>query len=278
MAEAISLSITPNIALEQTRLGELSMWKGCAAANASRNGVFAALLAAEGMTGPDYAIEGKAGLYHAVGKFEWAPFGGRGGPFRIGETHLKYYPAVVHSQSPITAAVQLAGRFAPADVARIVVETYWVARRYTDRASPLWRPATRETADHSLPFIIAAALLDGAVTAETFSEERLHDPNIRTLMERMEIRENPDFTAAHPRRWHCRIEVHAASGTPFIAQTEYFKGHARNPMSDAEVEDKFRTLAAPRLGRAELDNLLQALWRIDQLADVSAVVDRLRYA
>jgi 2-methylcitrate dehydratase len=277
-AEAISLSITPNMALEQTRHGELSMWKGCAAANAARNGIFAALLAADGLTGPDQPIEGRSGLCFALGKFEWAPFGGRGGPFRVGETHLKYYPAVVHAQSPTTAAVELTGRFKPDDVSRIVVDSYWVARRYTDRSSPLWHPGTRETADHSLPYVIAAALLDGTITAESFAEARLRDPLIRVLMERMELRENTEFTAAHPLRWPCRIEISLRSGETLSAHADYFKGHARSPMSDVEVEDKFRRLAAVRLDVRRTDALLQALWTIDQAPDMAAVIDRLAFA
>jgi len=276
-AEAISLSITPNIALEQTRLGELSMWKGCAAANAARNGIFAALLAAEGLTGPDQPIEGRSGLNHAVGKFEWAPFGGRGGEFRVTQTHLKYYPAVVHAQSPITAAIELTGRFKVDDVARIVVDTYWVARRYTDRDSPLWHPATRETADHSLPYVIAATLLDGTITPESFSGERLRDPAIHALMACMELRESAEFTAAHPNEWPCRIEIGMRSGATLTAKTDYFKGHARKPMTDAEVEAKFRRLATGRLDEAGTSALLEALWTIDQAGDVSTVIDRLEF-
>ncbi|MGZ8228272.1 MAG: MmgE/PrpD family protein [Burkholderiales bacterium] len=277
IAQAISLSIVPNIALEQTRLGELSMWKGCAAANASRNGLFAAMLAAEGMTGPDQPIEGKSGLFHAVGRFDWAPFGGRGGPYRVAETHLKYYPAVVHAQSPITAAIELEGRFDVGEIERVIVDTSWVARRYTDRASALWHPSTRETADHSLPYIVAAALLDGTITAESFSEDRLHDPAIATIMERMELRENPAFTAAHPEEWRCRIELQLGSARTAVAETSYFKGHARNPMTDHEVEDKFRRLASQRLSAGQVDALLNALWRIDEARDVSAVVDLLGF-
>ena len=277
-AEAISLSIVPNMALEQTRLGELSMWKGCAAANASRNGLFAAVLAAEGLTGPDQPIDGHAGLCHAVGEFSWAPFGGRGGPFRVTRTHLKYYPAVVHAQSPITAAIELAGRFDAADVERIDVESYWVAKRYTDRASPLWHPGTRETADHSLPYIVATALLDGTITAESFSEARLHDPAIRRLIECMALRENPEFTATHPQRWPCRIQVRTTAGAVHTSEAEYFKGHAENPLSDAEVEEKFRQLSAGRLDGRGCETLLKALWRMDQVDDVSRIIGQMKFS
>src|SRR6185295_13392295 len=169
MGNAVALAVTPNMALEQTRFGELSMWKGCAAANAARNGIFAAQLAREGMSGPAQAFEGRLGLWHAAEKFEWQPFGGRGGPFRITQTHIKYFPTVVHAQTPVTVALELRGTVAVEEIEAIALQSYWVAERYVDRAGALWHPATRETADHSIPYCVAAALIDGRVTEKTFS-------------------------------------------------------------------------------------------------------------
>lgn len=273
--QAIALAVTPNVALEQTRLGELSMWKGCAAANAARNGVFAALLAEAGLTGPDEAIMGKSGLQHAVGRFEWAPFGGRGGPFRLCETHLKYFPAVVHSQSPIAAALELHGKLKADAIESIVVDSYWVANRYTDRASPLWQPGTRETADHSLPYIIAAALIDGTINESSFDDARLRDPRIANLMARMTLRENAAFTRSHPKTWPCQIEVVTRDGRTHVASVEYFKGHAKNPLSDAEVERKFRDLSHGRLAPGQADRIIETVWSLDELADISQLIDLL---
>jgi 2-methylcitrate dehydratase len=275
IGQAIALAVTPNLALEQTRLGELSMWKGCAAANAARNGVFAAILAAAGLTGPDDAIEGKAGLQHAVGKFEWAPFGGRGGPFRVCETHLKFFPAVVHSQSPIAAALELHAKVKPEAIEAIVVDSYWVANRYTNRASPLWQPGTRETADHSLPYIIAAALIDGTINEASFDEDRLRDPRIADLMKRMTLREKPEFTRLHPTKWPCVIEVTTRDGRKLSAAVEYFKGHARNPLSDHEVEHKFRELTDGRLEAGQTDRILETVWKLDTLSDIGQLIDLL---
>ncbi len=273
IGQAIALAVTPNLALEQTRMGELSHWKGCAAANAARNGVFAATLAEAGLTGPDDAIVGKAGLQHAVGKFEWAPFGGRGGPYRVCETHLKYFPAVVHSQSPIAVAIELHGKVKPEEIESIVVDSYWVANRYTNRASPLWQPGTRETADHSLPYIIAAALIDGTISEKSFDEDRLRDPRIADLMKRMILREKPEFTQLHPVKWPCVIEVTMRDGKKHSASVEYFKGHAKNPLSDNEVEHKFRELTAGRLEAGQADRILETVWKLDTLADIGQLID-----
>jgi 2-methylcitrate dehydratase len=277
MGHAISLAIVPNMALEQTRFGELAMWKGCAAADAARNGVFAARLAREGMTGPGQAIEGRFGMWRAMGKFEWQPFGGRGGPFRVTQTHIKYFPAVVHAQSPVTVALELHGAVAPEDIESIAIETYWVAERYADRNNALWHPATRETADHSIPYCVAAALLDGRVTERTFSNARIRDPRIASLIERATIRENPEFSRAYPSEWPCRIEVKPRVGEVKSAATRYFKGHARNPLTDAEIEGKFRALAGSLLSPAQIEKVLATAWRLNQLGDVGDLLGLLKF-
>jgi 2-methylcitrate dehydratase len=277
MGNAIALAAIPNMALEQTRTGELSMWKGCAAANAARNGVFAAQLAKEGLTGPAQAIEGKWGLWHPLGKFRWQPFGGRGGPFRVTQTHIKYFPAVVHAQTPITVALELHGKAGPGQIEAIAIETYWVAERYEDRGNALWHPGTRETADHSIPYCVAAALLDGAVTEASFSPRRIGDPRTAALIERTTVREDALFSRRHPHEWPCRIELALRGGRKLTAEAAYFKGHAQRPLSDAELERKFRGLAENALGKKGADTVLATAWRLEKLADVGELLRLLKF-
>ncbi len=274
---AISIAITPNITLAQTRLGELSMWKGCAAANGVRNGVFAAVAAQHGLTGPDQPIEGRWGLKNVLGDFQWAPFGGQGGPFRITKTHLKYFPAVVHAQSPVSAALELHGKVDVHDIEAITVDTYWVAKRYSDpnRAEPLWHPRTRETADHSIPYLVAAALLDGDVTEASFTPERIADARLGDLMRRIVMREKPEFTAAYPDGWPCRIELSMKNGEHQVADVKFFKGHAMKPLTDAEVETKFRALTQGLLDETRAAALLDKLWHLEDVANVRTVLELL---
>ena len=274
-AEAVALAITPNMPLEQTRFGEISMWKGCAGANAARNGVFAAVAASEGLTGPDQAIVGPSAMFPKVGAFEWAPFGGRGAPFRVMQTHIKYFPSVIHSQSPVTAALQVRQGVAPSDIRAVTLDTYWVAQRYVNRASPLWKPATRETADHSIAYIVAVALLDGEITAESFSDDKLRNPAVHRILECMTIRENPDFTRVFPGKWPCTLEIETSGGERRRASVEYFKGHVNNPLTDAEVEDKFRRQVAGRMADHVVDPLLKQLWKLERVADIRKVIDLL---
>jgi 2-methylcitrate dehydratase len=277
MGNAISLALVPNMAMEQTRTGELAMWKGVAGPNAARNGLFAAELARAGMTGPDHAIEGKWGLWHSLGRFEWQPFGGRGGPFRLTTTLLKCFPSVIHSQSPITAALELHGKVAPDDIEAISIATYWVAERYVDRKNALWQPTTRETADHSIPYCVVAALLDGGITEDSFSARRIRDPRLARLLERTTIREDPAYSKLHPREWPCRIDLTLRGGAGRTAEVRYFKGHPKRPLTDAEVELKFRELAEASLGEKRAGAVLAAAWGLEKLKNVGDLLKLLRF-
>jgi 2-methylcitrate dehydratase len=277
MGNAISLALVPNMAMEQTRTGELAMWKGVAGPNAARNGLFAAELARAGMTGPDHAIEGKWGLWHSLGRFEWKPFGGRGGPFRVTTTLLKYFPSVIHSQSPVTAALELHGTVEPDEIEAIDITTYWVAERYVDRKNALWHPATRETADHSIPYCVVAAILDGGIAEASFSARRIRDPRLVRLLDRTTIREDADYSKRHPHEWPCRIELTLRGGGKRVAEVSYFKGHPKRPLTDAEVEKKFRFLAEESLGDKRASAVLATAWKLEKLKDIGELVALLKF-
>src|SRR6476659_7935144 len=175
----IGLAGVCNVALRQTRSGELSMWKGCAFANAARNGVFAATLAAAGMTGPAPIFEGDLGFMKLVTRepFAVAPMGAEFDAderFMITDTYIKFWPAEYHSQSAIDAALQL--RQQVGDVSKVVavdIYTFEASYNIIGKYAEAWAPKTRETADHSLPYCTAVGLLDGEVTLRQFDPERL---------------------------------------------------------------------------------------------------------
>src|SRR5207253_5214162 len=171
---AVGLAGVCNVAGRQTRAGGLSMWKGCAFANAARNGVFAALLAAEGMTGPAPIFEGELGIMKLLtGPFELGPLGGAGRPFMITQTYIKFWPAEYHSQSAIDAALQLRPEVGDIrNVAALDIHTFDAAVDIIGKDPQKWRPKTRATADHSLPYCAAVALADGDVTLAQFDPKR----------------------------------------------------------------------------------------------------------
>ena len=276
-AHALAIAITSSIPTRQTRAGELSMWKGCATAAAARDGVFAALLAAKGMTGPAAAFEGRHGLWEQVtGPFEIGALGGAGTPFGIERTNLKFFPSEYHSQAPLWIALELREKVRVEDIEAIDVQTYYTAYSEIGSEPEKWDPKTRETADHSLPYLLAVGLIDGFISAESFSDARMRDPALRELMQRIRVSENEAFTREFPSKLTTRIEVTTRGGQRYTGTASYPKGHARNPMSDADVEAKFAGLAGDILSAETARSLIQALWKIDQAKDVSAVLAQIR--
>jgi 2-methylcitrate dehydratase len=282
MGHAISIAITSGLPLGVTRIGELSMWKGCATAAAIRTAVFAAELAADGMTGPGHPFEGRDGLWQHLGieAPTWPRFGGGGERFRITATTFKAYPAVVHTQGPIGLALELRAQVAAKDVAAMRVATYGEAVRRTAREPEKWDPQTRETADHSLPYLVAAALQDGGVTPATFAPARIQDPALRPLIAKLTVEEDPDFTRRYPAEACTRLEVTTTDGRRLTAETRHPKGHHGNPLTDAEVEAKFRALAGDALGGAGCDRVLAEAWSLEKAETLdglfASVIPRVR--
>lgn len=276
-ANALAIAMSANVPTRQTRSGELSMWKGCATAASARAGVFSALLAADGMSGPTAAFEGRHGVWDQVtGPFELKRLGGGGTAFGIERTNLKFFPSEYHSQAPLAMALELRRKVRVEDIEAINVQTYHTAYSEIGSEPEKWNPQTRETADHSLPYLLAVALADGFVKVESFSQERMRDPVLRQLMQRIKIAENPQFTGQFPTKLVTEIELLTRGGDRWVETASYPKGHAQNPMSDAEVDLKFMSLCEPLIDLAQRETLLGALREIDGARDVGRILDLLQ--
>jgi len=131
-----------------------------------------------------------------------------------------------------------------------------------------WAPATRETADHSLPYVIAIALLDGEVTARSFAPARLADPAVAALMKKVGVTEDAGLSAQYPESSGSRVDVRLTSGATLTHEIRYPKGHAMNPLTNAEVEAKFRELFAQCGNPAQCEAALEALRNLDRAKDV----------
>jgi 2-methylcitrate dehydratase len=271
---AIGLAGVANVALRQTRAGELSMWKGCAFANAARNGVFAALLAADGMTGPAPIFEGDVGIMKLLtGPFDVPVLGGKGQPFMISKTYIKFWPAEYHSQSAIDAALQLRPEVGDmGNVASIDIHTFDAAVDIIGKDPEKWRPKTRETADHSLPYCTAVALADGDVTLAQFEPKRFSDPALLELVAKVQIHRDAALSARYPRGIPNRVTVKLRDGRQLVREVEFPRGHAENPMTDAEVEHKFRTLVVPRYGKDRADRILSVCWELEKLKGAAELI------
>ena len=270
---ALALAAVSNITLLQTRVGELSHWKGLAGPNGSRNGLFAAMLAQAGITGPEDPFEGKAGwMKHLNMPFELGALGGGTVPFKVEGIFYKYIPIRYSAQLMVWVALELRDKVNVQDIESICV---FVPKRYVSSRADYpeyWNPTTRETTDHSFPYLIGAALIDGKISERTFTPERFRDPAILALIEKVHMAEDPVFSASFPRSYHCRFEVTTKSGEVVKVQQANPKGHPSNPMSDQEMEDKFLQQAdAAMLPREQSRALLDNLWKLEGQRDLGAL-------
>jgi 2-methylcitrate dehydratase len=277
--EAVNLTVAANVALYQTRIGNVSMWKGCAYANASRNAVFATQLAKRGMTGPSPVFEGRGGYFTAVSRrsFELAPFGGLDQPFKIMDCLIKKFPLGQYSQSVIEAALQ--ARVLVGDtkaIAGVHIHTLETAVSMMAGDPEKWRPPNSESADHSMPYTAAVALKYGRIGHEHFEPPFLHDPELLDLVSRIQCSVSEEANSREPEAMLCDLEVTLVDGRREQIRVEYHRGHPRNPMSDAEIEEKFYSLADPVLTRARSARLLAQLWKLDELNDVGDLFELAR--
>jgi 2-methylcitrate dehydratase len=228
LANALSLSIVPSVPMRVSRTGSLSMSKGCATAAAVRNAVFSALIAREGMTGPAQPFEGRDGLWQLVT-----------GPFK--ELHLpprepgatlansKRFPTEGYTQPLMPVIPEVRAWINVDEIASVQIEMSHLGA--LEIAEPVkWDPRNRENADHSMPFTVAVALIDGGIWHTSFSPRRfLDDPAVRQLMQRITVVENPKFGIRQS-----RMTVRKKSGDELVKESVEAK-----PMSREEIQAKF---------------------------------------
>jgi 2-methylcitrate dehydratase len=275
-ANAIALATSSYIGLLQIRMGQLSMWKGCAPGNACRNGVFCAQIASMGMTGPPEAYHGKYGFYKMVtekkAETELKPFGGKDNPFMVELSKLKNYPTDYECQTAANPAVELHDLVKDRlkEIEKVTVYGYHFAINVA-ASKEKWDPRTRETADHSLPYVVATALITGDVCHEDFEEYNFRSPERLELMGKIEAFEDPQYTSEYPESYRFRIEVRFKSGEQLVRDVRYGKGHPKNPLSDQDVENKFRKLGKNILLPRQIDQALETLWHFENVQNLSDV-------
>ena len=280
---AINHAVNNNWSLRQTRAGELSMWKGCAAANASRNGLFAAILAWRGMTGPSPVFEGEYGAFKVAlcgDRFDLPVMGGEDGePYKILNTSIKYWPVEYHAMSAVEAALKIVekvGKVNPDDVEEIEVKTFDVAYKIIVKDPEKWDPRTRETADHSMPYIIAAALIDGKVWLDTFKPERYLAEDVRKLMKKMKVIVDEEHNALYPEGIKNTIKVKFKDGRVIEESSTYPPGHFKNPLDRKGVEEKFWKLVRGIVDEEQAREALKLVWDLENRESLEPILARLR--
>lgn len=283
---AVNIAGVAGMGMRQSRVGELSHWKGVAFAHAARHGVYSALLARSGMTGPAPIFEGQMGFEKELGvslgnvgeKFA-VPFAEnpQGPASMILNTSIKYWPAEYHSQSAIEAALFLREQIDdPSQIASVHIESHDASVDIIGSEPEKWKPETRETADHSLPYITAIALIDGDVTERQFEPERFTDPAIWRFLENVKVTRNAELSALYAVAVANIVHVTLKDGKTLTKRVDYPLGNAKNPVSDGELERKFLRLVEPALGRDHCAKILDHVWSLDQKKGVHHLMKLLR--
>ena len=276
LGHALALAITPNIALNQTRTGRISMWKGMAGPQGARQGVFACYLAAAGMTGPEDIFEGKFGFWKQLFDQNYklpVPARFDGHVFAVQQTMIKSFPVRFNCHVPVFAALELRRKVDVADIKTLVIETFKQAFGRWIAVPEIWRPETRETADHSLPFCVAAALIDGEITPATFDAERYRDPDVLDLMGRAEIKLSEAFAAVAPAVRSCRITATLTDGRTVAVEKKLGPEDDLKGMSRADLETKVHGIVRPFLDDRARTALIDLIWNIEDLDSIDPLLD-----
>jgi len=276
---AVGISSSSHFTLGGVVAGHLTNMKNTAAPLAAQAGVIAALMAREGYTGPVEVFEGKEGVFEVINNVEWRPewpVKNLGEEFMITRCAYKAFPTEALTHQPISAALQVCREhdLAAEDVAEILVET--TARGADILSDPSkYKPTTKETADHSLPYVIAAAVADGSVLPSSFDEEKLKDPRIWDLLGKIKVVADPEIDAMFPGVKRARVTITTQAGESHSAQVDHAKGSPENPMSDEEVVAKFRANAAGVLDPQQQDKVVDLTWHLDELENIGDYLDLL---
>ncbi len=276
---AIAFTVAGNNAVSQTRRGTLSNWKACSAAEACRKAIFAVQLAQAGMTGPEQVFEGREGFFNLVKMkpFELPKLGGHGEPFGIMRAITKRFALGQYAQTAAQAAAE-ARSFVKdiSNIEQITLNVSTNAIKIMADTPDKWRPTTRETADHSLPYATAVVLRYGTINEHYYDDEFLHDKALLELISHVRCVRSEEADRRQKEINLCELEIALKSGQRRTFRVEYHRGHPQNPMTDAEMDEKFRTLARTQLAAQKTDALLRQLWALEELPNVASLLDMAR--
>jgi 2-methylcitrate dehydratase len=270
-ANAIAICGVAFNALRVTRTGALSHWKGLAYPNTAFGCVYATFLAMRGVTGPIEVFEGNKGFMDAIsGRFEidWS----RENLERVTRTIVKKYNAEIHSQSAIEGVLELKAElgFIAAEVASVDIETFDVAYHIIGGGveGDKRMVRTKEEADHSLPYIIAVAILDDQVMPEQYRSKRIERPDVQSLLRKIRVQPSPDYSRRFPDEMPCRITIALNDGRILTKEKRDYEGFLIRPMSWEMVARKFERLSAPYIGRELRREIIDAIANLEAIETI----------
>lgn len=280
LANAASLALIPNLPLGVGRWGALSMMKGSITAFATRNGVFSAMLAKEGFTSAEQPYEGIFGLQHFIGKFDLhLPLDKEK---RVVEmVYIKPIPAENNTIGVIELVPKIRAWASVEDIESIDID---VATGLDVHLAdePKYDPKTRETADHSFPYMLARALVDGGITLDSYTPERISDPSIRPLMRKIRVHANPDMKEImskspinQPEFKPARLVVRRKDGGVLTEDVMGHSGHPDTPthVRRAQINTKL-DLCAKRMNvpAEQCERIRDNWWKIAEAEDISRLI------
>ena len=275
MQHAIGISASARATLGAVTAGKLTMMKNTVDPMATQSGVLAALLAEKGYSGPEHVLDGKEGLTHCFGR-EWKLnilTDGLGKSWRITQCGMKAFPTEALTHTPISAVLALVkdNHLKPDDVVKVHIRT--TARGADILSDPSkYDPHTKETADHSLPYVIAAAIAERQVTPLQFTMEKIMDPAIRAQLNKIVVVADPEIENVFPALQRVIVTITTTDGRELSKQLDYPKGDPRNPLTDKEVEEKFEALAGPVMTAAARRKAISAIWALEKQASVTELM------
>ena len=272
---AVGISASRHCTLGAVTAGKLTMMKNTVDPMATQSGMLAALLAEKGYTGPEHVIDGKEGIAHCLGP-EWklnVLTDGLGDSWRITRCGMKFFPTEALTHAPISAVLDLVKKnnLYPEQVERIQIRS--LARAADILSDPSkYDPHTKETADHSLPYVIAAALVDRQVTPAQFEMSKIMDPTVRAQLKKVEVVADPEIEKVFPALQRVVVTITATDGRNLTEQLDYPKGDPRSPLTDQEIEEKFCALADGVLSAQAQKKLKGAIWSLEKIASVQKLM------
>jgi 2-methylcitrate dehydratase len=280
-ANALSICGTAFNALRVARTGTLSHWKGLASASTAFCCTHATFLAMRGITGPPEVFEGNKGFMEAIsGPFEidWA----KEDLERVSQTILKEYNAEIHSQSVLEGVLEMrkAQAFRPEEIEKIEIEIFDVAYHIIgggeEGNKTLVR--TKEGADHSLPYLVAVAVLDGQVTPEQYRPDRLQGEDVQALLQKVVVRPDDGFSRRFPEEMPCRILLTLRGGRTVVREKRDYEGFRSRPMSWETAVEKFERLSEPYADRELRREIAEATANLEaiRVADLTRLLTRVR--
>jgi 2-methylcitrate dehydratase len=279
LAHALAIATVHAPALNASGRGDMAQSKSCVDGMVAQSAVTAALMAERGMTGKLSAYEGEDGFVGGVARgYDGDVLLGPIERLRILDVYTKRFNAVKCAQSATASALRIRERIGGWEqIDRIVLRlAERDARNQAKDLAARRRPGNRDTANHSVRYCLAAALVHGRLTAEQFGVEARADERVRALIDRITVEPDPALTPHWPRANPATVEVRTRSGETVADTTVHFPGHPDNPVSDADLEDKFRSLAEPVLGARRPAAVVDAVRDLIRLRDVSTLMALVR--